>query len=184
METESTDQAHYMTDSWQENINQFSKEDWKTCPSCMEDWSSLRPCQYLNDNHRSVVTSVCVRCAETLVSFEKIASRSPLDGVHVELKWSGPRRMNVAIGDKMDSVERPSNAYAVVSYGLSRYIATSSGTGTPLQFKEEGAQDPQYANNVFSLWSTIKNQLLNPKKDEIDHQVNQVREARSRHQYA
>lgn len=121
-----------------------------------------------------------------MISFEVIAARSPLDGAHVEMKWSGSKSVGVQIGDKIEYMERPKNAYAVVSYGTTRFIATSNGTGTPIQFKQEGDSDSQYANNAFSLWSMIKNQIRHPKDLSIgdDLAMDRMKTARSEHHYA
>ena len=102
------------------------------------------------------------------------------------MKWSGPKEIGVLIGDKVEYMQRPKNAYAVISYGTTRFIATSNGTGTPIQFKQEGASDSQYANNVFALWSMIKNQLRNPKDAIIqdDLRMDQIKTARREHSYA
>ena len=179
-----TDPVLSTIDSWNENLEQMQDGMLKTCPTCKEEWSSLRPCQYLSDNGRNVVTNVCVRCAETLVAFEQIAARTPLEGVFVEIKWSGPKEIGVQIGNRIEFMKRPKNAYAVISYGTTRFIATSNGTGTPIQFKQEGASQHQYANNVFALWSMIKNQIQNPRDIIDDLSADRIKTARSDHHYA
>lgn len=173
-------------DSWSESISKMDDGLWKMCPACREEWSSLRPCQYLSDDHRPITTNVCVQCAETLASFDIVAARSPLAGVNVEVKWSGPRSIPVKVGERIEHAQRPNNAYAVISYGADRFIATSEGTGHFIQFKREGAVGYKKANNVFALWSMIKNQLRNPK-DSIandDLSMDRIKTTRREHSYA
>lgn len=134
---------------------------WVTCPACQEDWTKLRSCQFLNEG-RMEWSHVCVVCAETLVSFNHVVACGPLEGVEVMVKWKGAKSMRVQIGDRIDSFDIPRNAYVTISYGDILYVLTSDGTGRPLKYTSNTSKGEKLADNVFSLWSKIKHELLNP----------------------
>lgn len=110
--------------------------------------------------------SVCVICAETLVRFEAIASLSSIPGVDVKVRFNGPKVISVKIGQRIEKMDRPANAYAVISYGDLKYIATSRGTGQPIRFKREGSEKEFLADNAFELWSKIKWALSHPLEED------------------
>lgn len=145
----------------------MEKQNWTKCPACSVEWTKLRPCFFLDDEMKGAWSSVCVVCAETLVSFDWIARLSPMAlGEKVQVKWSGPRRMKISFGSRDEEHEIPKNAYAVVELNDMKFIATSDGTGHPLKFKEAKDKDLTLADNTFALWSKIKNRVSDPHFEE------------------
>lgn len=42
----------------------LKEPQWIKCPICSEEWTKLRPCQFVKDDH-PMTTHVCVECAES-----------------------------------------------------------------------------------------------------------------------
>lgn len=79
----------------------------------------------------------------------------PLKQIQTYLRWRAPRSLNVVVGDKIEKVDRPQNAYAVIEVGNSEITAWSTGTGHPIRYKIKGDDKEHNADNIFALRSKI-----------------------------
>jgi len=123
---------------------------------------NLNPCYFLDDEGKSAWNYLCVLCSETLVSFEWVASKYPLPGTEVAVKWKGPKSVPVRMGNRTEIYQIPKNAYATVRYADICYVLNSEGTGKKITFKAETDSEPGSADNVFAAWSMIKRRIREP----------------------
>lgn len=175
----------------------MKKTKWVTCPACLNEWSKLRPCFFLDDLGSKATNFICVTCAETLVSFKWVTDQYPAFDCSIEVKWAGPKKITVKLGSeeshplsvgdpipvRYQEIEIPKNAYAVIECNGLNFIATSEGTGKPLQFKESKDSNITFADNVFSLWSKIKHRINDPiehEKENINRIESLIRKRRTK----
>lgn len=138
----------------------MKKVQWVRCPSCSDEWTKLRPCGYLDDEKRPAESSLCVVCAETLVAWDWLMDRRPLPGALSYTGWKSNRYLKVRMGEKIEQVDQPQNAFVVVEFRSGdsinlTVVARSEGTGRPIRFKVKGTDEEHTADNIFALRSKI-----------------------------
>lgn len=65
--------------------------------------------------------------------------------------------MKVEIGDRIEEVDCPQNAYAVIEIGDTVVTAWSKGTGHPIRYKIKGQDEEHTAENIYALRSKVRN---------------------------
>lgn len=162
----------------------MEETEWVTCPLCSDEWTKLRPCRFLADDYKEMWTNVCVRCAESAVSMEKVTDLYPISynvGLAVDIKWAGPskhREVHEVYGREQNDEEKktgdkppfkisvyeadlPKNAYAIVRCGSDTFVVRSKDAAPYIEFKRKDAEKSSYADNIFVAWSMIKHQIVN-----------------------
>lgn len=130
------------------------------CPACSQEWTKLRPCEYLDDSKRVAFSYLCVVCAETLVSWDWLAFRKPLKGIKSYVVWKKPRISKIKIHGKVVDLDEPNSAMIIFEIGDSEIIASSPGTGRPISYKAKNSDKSFTADNVFALRSKILHDVV------------------------
>lgn len=130
---------------------------WVKCPACSEEWTKLSPCKYLNDNKKESVPYLCVICAETLVSWDWLVFRFPMEGIRSYTVYKKPLISRIDLGGKVVELYEPSHAFVRFEIGDREMVATSAGTSTPITFKFKDSEEHRKADNIFALRSKILN---------------------------
>lgn len=136
--------------------NELEAAGWVKCPLCHEDWNKLHPCSYL-DNGRTVGTHVCVTCAESVRSIDKVFEILRVDAV-----ISAPMRkkpyddLAKSYGDHFDNPRAFKVRVESVKPIVTAWIESD---GLRLVFHHVEAKATQSFANIFQCASYFKNLL-------------------------
>lgn len=134
-------------------VEEREQKPWFTCPSCQVEWNRLRPCNFIDDENRPSVQSLCVKCAETLIAWDWLVHTMPLPMAFVTYtKWVGPRSKRVGMRED-DVIDIPTNAVVIAEVSGMEIAAKSEGTGRPIRYKIKGQDQVYTADNVYQLRS-------------------------------
>lgn len=133
------------------------------CPLCREEWNRLRPCSYIQDG-RTIGTYVCVTCAESIQSIEKVFNLMGLSDVaiHEKQRRQPYRDMVRTYGDKFDN---PRAFKCKVENAVPIVTAEIEAEDTRLLFTHiEGKASTRF-DNIFQCASYFKNLIEKIQKE-------------------
>lgn len=97
---------------------------------------------------------MCVQCAETVKSLEKINKRYPIDGALFAKGFFGPQMQRSRVNGEQITEVRWRSAYARVTYSDLNLILTATDFG-PMEIRLP-EKEPLRVSNILSAWSTIR----------------------------
>lgn len=136
---------------------------WVSCPSCKEEWTKLRLCNFFHEidgKNRHVSDSSCVECAETFKNVEYWMRKYPIVAPlsnwpptpTIEKKWSLPIRYGNQI------ILSNLSLYIVYSPVSKLWRLDTRGSGSGITMKEN--DDIVTRHETFpEAWSYIKKRI-------------------------